>query len=350
MNTDSAAIWRNDRARGALLGLAVGDALGTTLEFKDLKAPPFPRLAAGPHREVIGGGPFHVVPGQVTDDTQMATCLATSLRERHGFDAVDVTQRYLAWRPHAFDIGGLTSSSLQQARKTAVPMEAGKAVWLASGRRTAGNGSLMRTAPIGVALADDERARRQASLDDSAITHFDPRCQLACAALNGAIAHCLRSTNAVEVSGVAGAVAEELRLATTALVQLHSEYAQDIEAAQRALADDVAHAQKDDPLLYGPELHLFNSQGFVRVAFRLALWELIHTPTFEDALVDVVNRGGDADTNGAIAGALLGAFHGEAAIPPRWRQTTLDALSDKPGPFRDTYHPNQLLALVDAAP
>jgi ADP-ribosyl-[dinitrogen reductase] hydrolase len=346
-DSDATVNSRRDRARGALLGLAVGDALGTTLEFKELQAPPFPRLAAGPHREVIGGGPFHVAAGQVTDDTQMATCLATSLRECRGFDAVDVTRRYLAWRPHAFDIGTLTSQSLRQARETAVPMDAGKSVWLASGRRTAGNGSLMRTAPIGVALSDDEAARRRASLDDSAITHFDPRCQLACAALNTAIAYCVRSSKQLAASDVVVAAAEEIRLAAAELYRQHHEYQEDIEAARRALADDLAHAQKDDPLLYGPDLHLFTAQGFVRVAFRLAFWELLHAPTFEDALVDVVNRGGDTDTNGAIAGALLGAFHGESAIPHRWRRTTLDALSGEPGPFRDTYHPNQLLALLD---
>src|SRR5215831_18171931 len=94
-----------DRAQGALLGLACGDALGTTLEFSELDGPPFPMLARGPHRNITGGGPFGVLPGQVTDDTQMACCLAASLHERGQFDVSDVGRRYVEWTGHAFDIG-----------------------------------------------------------------------------------------------------------------------------------------------------------------------------------------------------------------------------------------------------
>src|SRR5437868_3847277 len=94
-------------ARGVLLGLAVGDAFGTTLEFQSPDAPAFPALASGPHVDMIGCGPFGVAPGQVTDDTQMATCLALSLKEHGRFHATDVARRYVDWMAHAFDIGNL---------------------------------------------------------------------------------------------------------------------------------------------------------------------------------------------------------------------------------------------------
>jgi ADP-ribosylglycohydrolase len=107
-------------------------------------------------------------------------------------------------------------------------------------------------------------------------------------------------------------------------------------------------ALEPDPRLYGEEIDLLGTQGFVRVALRLAFWELYQGRSFEEALVDVVNRGGDADTNGAVTGALLGAFWGEKAIPRRWRDAVLGALDGEQGPFAERYHPRRLLALADA--
>lgn len=165
---------KDDRARGALLGLAIGDALGTSNEFKRTDAPPFPTKATGPQRELIGGGPFSVQPGQVTDDTHMAICLASSLATHGGvLDVDDVAMQYVEWSRHAFDIGAQTSAALRAVASGTSARDAGREVWLARGRSAAGNGSLMRTAPIAV-LATTPAERRRASLDDSAITHFDP--------------------------------------------------------------------------------------------------------------------------------------------------------------------------------
>jgi ADP-ribosyl-[dinitrogen reductase] hydrolase len=315
-----------DHARGALLGLAVGDALGTTLEFRRPVAPAFPELAAGPLREIVGGGPFGVAPGQVTDDTQMAVCLVTSLRDRGKFDVDDVARRYVAWTEHAFDIGGQTRAALRTIARGVAPRDAGRIVWEATGCQAAGNGSLMRTAPIGVVLARTPDVLREAARTDSAITHFDPRCQEACVALDMAIATAVTAAGTADAGQMWAAAKREV--------------------SHPNLISDLDAAVSDDPALYGTELHLHAHQGFVRVAFRLAFWELLHAPTFEAGLVDVVNRGGDADTNGAISGALLGAAHGEAAIPVRWRQTVLNALENAaPGPLRDVYHPSRLLDL-----
>ncbi|MBI2893889.1 MAG: ADP-ribosylglycohydrolase family protein [Deltaproteobacteria bacterium] len=334
-----------DRARGALLGLAVGDALGTTLEFERPVAPAFPNFATGPHREVTGGGPFELRPGQVTDDTQMACCLAASLREHRRFVQSDVARRYAEWWPLAFDVGSQTEAALSSVSKDA--NEAGRAVWLARGRQAAGNGSLMRTAPIGVFFAGDPTARLLASLADSAITHYDPRCQLACAALNAALSAALGGASARDARIRAGA---ELEPAADLATSRRPDDTDQIRAAAASLRSDLEAADRDDPELYGPDLHLHRHEGFVRVAFRLAFWEAVHAPTFEAGLIDVVNRGGDADTNGAIAGSLLGALHGEPSIPERWRRTVLDALQDgPPGPWRDQYHPLALLELTAGA-
>jgi len=101
-------------------------------------------------------------------------------------------------------------------------------------------------------------------------------------------------------------------------------------------------------MLYGPELHLHRPQHAVRVAFRLAFWELLHAPSAEAALLDVVHRGGDTEAHAAITGALVGAFHGEQALPEEWRKQVLEALATVKGPLWDIYHPRHLLALTQA--
>lgn len=337
------------RMRGALLGLAVGDALGATLEFKRLMAPPFPKLADGVHTEITGGGPHGVRPGQVTDDTQMAACLATSLRELKAFDAADVTRKYVRWLPHAFDVGIQTRAVLSElAQGGPLVAAASRKYWQLSGRKAAGNGSLMRTAPVGVFFYKDAPARMKASLEDSAITHFDPRCQIACVAFNAAIGRAIGAVGEPKKEDLLEEMGLALSLAGAELGKTADEFVAEITEAAQFVRDDLTMAQKDDPELYGPELHMHQHQGYVRVAFRLAFWELFHAPSFEAGLIDVVNRGGDSDTNGAIAGALLGAFYGEGAIPERWKKPVLEALSNRPGPLYELYHPRNLLTLLEA--
>jgi ADP-ribosyl-[dinitrogen reductase] hydrolase len=339
-----------ERARGALLGLAVGDAFGATNEFHRTSAPSFPKLAEGPLRDIQGGGPHSVKPGQVTDDTQMACCLANSLREKKVFDAGDVLKRYLAWKPLAFDIGRQTTEALDLASSPIHNVSTiGMEIWLRSARTCAGNGSLMRTAVLGVYFASDTAARIDATLADSAITHFDPRCQLACAFFNGAIAAAVRPSPKIDAARMIEAGTIELTQAAAQLGKAHPLFVRDVQGAVNVLKEDLAAAAQADPLLYGPHLWLHQTEGFVRVAFRLALWELLHAPSFEAALLDVVNRGGDADTNAAITGALLGACYGESAIPERWKTKVWEALGPPapPTPLWETYHPRILLRLLD---
>lgn len=362
----------NERARGALLGLAVGDALGTTYEFDAIEQAPYPALATSPATDVVGGGPFEVAPGAITDDTQMAVCLARSLAERGRLDVEDVGQRYLAWSQEAFDIGNQTRDAIGRIRTGTPAAIAGLATWQQSGRRAAGNGSLMRTAPIAVARHADSEAVIDAAIADSMITHADPRCVLACAVFDAAIAEAvsapLRGGEALDGPAMLAVARRALGVAAARLAERWRELANGgvdprtatapglgigredlaaIDSARDDLARDLDAAATADPSLYTPELHIHRTAGFVRVAFRLAFWHCVHTPSWRAALVDTASRGGDADTNAAIVGALLGARDGASAIPAAWRERVLGARQKGSTAWGDAHHPRHLLALAE---
>lgn len=330
------------------MGLAVGDALGTTLEFRtDLHPPPFPKLATGPHKEITGGGPFRLKPGQVTDDTAMACLLTEGMRPDVGpyGEVANAVPLYLKWlRAGPPDVGNQTRRALDLVRSGVEPTEAGRRVWEQSGRRAAGNGSLMRTAPIGVFFAGQFPALWDASFQDSAVTHFDPRCQLACAALNSSISEAVERDEIVDLAYLNEAPLKALFHAGERLLDQNPGEASVIRSAIEDLREDMSFAEGDDPRLDGPVLRLTGMEaGFVRVAFRLAFWELFHARSFEAGLIDVVNRGGDADTNGAIAGALLGARFGVMEIPSRWRHAVLDAPpEERLGEMAEMCHPSRM--------
>lgn len=329
------------------MGLAVGDALGTTLEFKRCPESPWSPLLAGPHINVVGGGPFGVLPGQVTDDTMMAACLAISLRACGGLDPEDVAKRYVAWREHTFDCGSQTGQSLSRVRGGTNPTHSGKEVWERGGQRAAGNGSLMRAAPIGVFFAGHLGGIVSASVLDSNITHFDPRCSLACAAYNAAVGAAVAAGSAATTAGMLAAARDGLYMAAGFFMAHFPDTSDAVDEALECLQDDLDAAKNDNPDLYSADLHLLSMQGFVRVGFRLAFWELMHAPDYRSALLDTVNRGGDADTNGAIVGGLLGARYGEESIPAEWKATVVNC--DPPAPFNKlgALHPDRLLELLD---
>ena len=335
------------RGRGALLGLAVGDALGSPLKARLLPGPAFPQLADGPHRTLKGGGLFELRKGQVGESGQLASCLGVGLRELGTYDADQQLRRYLAWQGHAVGISEYMTEVLTEVAESGLPKAtAGRRMWLKGMRRVAHNGSLARTAPIGVFFHEDTQARVQASLADSALTHFDPRCQLACAAFNGSIAHALTAGGQLKKEDLITAAMSGLTVGSAILGRSAADYVQEVTVATNFLKEDLAAAQQDDPMLYWPDMHMHRKQDHVRVAFRLAYWEVLHAPSFEAGLLDVINRGGDADVNGAVAGALLGAFHGEDAIPSDWRHGVLESMGPGSGPLGTLYHPRQLLPLA----
>jgi ADP-ribosylglycohydrolase len=335
------------RRRGALLGLAVGNALAVPTAHRPLMAVSFPERAEGPYVKLMGGGPHELRKGQVTEEVQLACCLSHSLRDLRRYDAADALRRYRGWQPHAFDISEPMKAVLEDCL-SGPPLGAGKRVWLRAFRQPAGVGSLARTAPLGVYLAEDTAARTQASLEDSALTHYDPRCQLACAAFNAAVARAVTSGAELQPEDLVTAAEAGLLVAGAALGRSAGDYVQEVTHAAALLREDLELARKDDPQLYGPELHLHRPLHAVRVAFRLAFWELLHAPSAEAALLDVIHRGGDTEAHAAITGALVGAFHGEEALPAEWRKGVLEALATVKGPLWDVYHPRHLLVLASA--
>ncbi|ABF87842.1 ADP-ribosylglycohydrolase family protein [Myxococcus xanthus DK 1622] len=337
------------RRRGALLGMAVGNALSVPTAHRPFMAVPFPKQAEGPYMKLMGGGPHELRRGQVTEEVQLAACLSHSLRAMKRYDAADALRRYRAWQPHAFDVSEPMTEVFEDCQTSGFPpLGAGRRVWLRAYRKPADPGSLARAAPLGVYLAGDAHALTQASLEDSALTHFDPRCQLACAAFNAAIGHAVTHGAGLKAADLIPAAESGLLLAGAALGRSASDYVQEVSFAASLLREDLAIAQQEDPMLYGPELHLHRPLHAVRVAFRLAFWELLHAPSAEAALLDVVHRGGDTEAHATITGALLGAFHGEQALPEEWRKQVLEALSTVKGPLWDVYHPRHLLALSNA--
>lgn len=297
-----------ERYRGCLVGMAVGDALGAAVEFQ----PPgsFP-----PVREMLGGGPFHLKPGQWTDDTAMALCLADSLLSRGGFDPRDQLVRYLNWYRHGylsstgtcFDIGGTVRAALERFEAT------GSAYCGSLDPNTAGNGSLMRLAPVPLFYARRPWEALQWAADSSRTTHATAVAVDACRYYAGLIVGALRGE------------------AKEALTSAHY--------------SPVEGYWKTHPL--HPEIdHLaagsfrrnrgIRGQGGARASLEAALWAFHTTESYEEAVLAGVNLGEDADTVAAICGQLAGAFYGHSAIPERWRAQI--AHSDLVHSFADRLH------------
>jgi ADP-ribosyl-[dinitrogen reductase] hydrolase len=283
-----------ERYRGAMLGLAVGDALGTTLEFKQPGS--FPR-----HEDMTGGGPFDLQPGEWTDDTSMALCLAESLDETGGFDPVDQLTRYRRWFREGhlsstgacFDIGNTVIAALRRFDET------GEGYCGAVDAYTAGNGSLMRLAPVPLAFAKDPRVAIERCADSSRTTHAAPTAIDACRYYGGLI-----------VGALMGVSKEQLLAPRYAPVPRLWD-----NAPLTTEIDEVAAGsfiQREPPEIKGV--------GFVVKALEAALWAFHRSDNYRDGVLLAVNLGDDADTTGAIYGQLAGAYYGESGIPTLWRE------------------------------
>lgn len=334
------------RQKGALLGLACGEALGIRNEQRNLPAVMFPELNDGPLLEPRGGGRFELPPGQVTWGAELAQVLSTTLRNLRRYDVFETAKAYARWMPTALEVPEPIKLALEQVLEGRSPEFSGRRVWLEGFQKVRDNSPLARTGVLGVFFHSKREDRLNATFEDTAITHFDPICQLACATYNGIIAAGIAAPGERLTPEELLKVAEaELSLAASTLGRKEPDWVAQTKDAADFLREDLRYAQEDDPELYGPDLHLFFPwPTSIRVTYRLAFWELFHASSLEAALVDVANRGGDADTNAAVTGALFGAIFGEEAVPEAWAERVLEARGNGP------YHPRNLVTLAGLGP
>lgn len=276
--------------RGAMLGLAAGDALGTTVEFS-------PPGSFAPATDIVGGGPFRLPVGAWTDDTSMALCLAESLIEKQGFDAKDQMERYVRWWKDGylsstgefFDIGNATRNSLQTFLNT------GDAFAGDQSPSAAGNGALMRLAPVPLAYARNPVDLNIAAARSSRTTHGAMDSVDACRYFSELIGGALNGATKDELIG-----GEPFSLDGP----FH------VESGKVAAVAEGSFREKNPPEI--------NGGGYVIDTLEAALWALYNSDDFESGALKVVNLGDDADTTGAVFGQLAGALYGIDAIPKGW--------------------------------
>ncbi|TMP25942.1 ADP-ribosylglycohydrolase [Pseudoalteromonas rubra] len=275
-----------DRVIGSLVGLACGDAVGTTLEFAT-------KGTFKPLTDMIGGGPFNLNKGQWTDDTSMALCLAHSLLEKQGFDAKDQMERYCKWHNHGymsstgtcFDIGMTVSRALRQYQITNIPFSG------ATDKYSSGNGSIMRLAPIPIYYFSDISTCMLYAQESSRTTHGSPLCLDACRLFSFLIHKAFTSQCKNDIfEQIPGHFCSELDPVTT-----------------------FHFKELDYSMLTG--------SGYVIDSLISALWCFYHSNDFKESILLAANIGNDADTTAAICGQIAGAFYGYNGIPVDWRES-----------------------------
>lgn len=281
-----------ERYKGCFLGLAVGDALGTTLEFK--KPGSFK-----PIKDIVGGGPFRLQAGQWTDDTSMALCLAESLINRNTFDLKDQLIRYCQWYEkgylsstgQCFDIGQTTRMALDEFKKTRNPYSG------STDPLTAGNGSIMRIAPVPLRYATNPREAIFKAGESSKTTHGAKEAVDACRYMAGIIVGTLQGVT-------------KDRLLSPSYSPIPNLWKQAPLAPKIALIANGSFKKRNPPDIQGT--------GYVVSALEAALWAFYKTNSFKEGALLAVNLGNDADTTGAIYGQIAGAFYGLHNIPAAW--------------------------------
>jgi ADP-ribosyl-[dinitrogen reductase] hydrolase len=273
------------RFRGCLLGLACGDAVGTTVEFTA-------RGRFTPVTDMVGGGVFDLPPGAWTDDTSMALCLAASLTELGQFDAADQMRRYWRWvdegylssTGRCFDVGNTVYDALERFQRTGEPFSGSADPY------SAGNGCIMRLAPVPMFYYPDRDLAIERSGLSSRTTHGATECVEACRVLGGILFRAL-----------AGAGKE-------AIVVGHGVDDTTSPNIQAIARGDYRTKGESD----------IRGSGYVVQSLEAALWCFWHTSDFEAAVLRAANLGDDADTTAAVCGQVAGAYYGEAGIPARW--------------------------------
>jgi ADP-ribosyl-[dinitrogen reductase] hydrolase len=275
-----------ERFRGCLLGLAVGDAVGTTVEFE-------PRSSFTPLTDMLGGGPFQLKAGQWTDDTSMALCLAASLVEMGDFDAIDQMNRYCKWFEqgymssidYCFNIGNTVRSALVEYKHTGNPFSG------ATNRMSAGNGSLMRLAPIPIFYYPDREKIRWFSGESSRTTHGANEAAEACQLFGDML-----------YRAFSGAEKDEILFSP-------------VEYLSEPALQAIAHGDYQQK-----SINQIRGTGYVVASLEAAVWCFWKAETYKDAVLAAANLGDDADTTAAICGQIAGAYYGEKEIPSSWLQ------------------------------
>lgn len=273
-----------DRAQGALLGLTIGDAVGTTLEFKARDS--YPMLT-----DMLGGGPFKLKAGEWTDDTAMALALADSLLASDTFDEADLMRRFVDWHERGeysctgtcFDIGITTRQALSRFKQTGNPIAG------STDPMSAGNGSLMRLSPVAVRYCQDREMLRDVAARQSRTTHAAPEAVEACVAYAEVLA-----------DAIAG-------MPRTEVLRSRSGYAGGISAIMQGSWRRKSRSE-------------IKSSGYVAHSLEAALWCVGRTSDYRSAVLLAANLGDDADTTAAIAGQLVGAVYGVSGIPEEWQR------------------------------
>lgn len=284
---------RISRFRGCLLGLAAGDAVGTTNEFREPGT--FPSMT-----DMVGGGPFNLAAGEWTDDTSMALCLAESLLERRGFNAEDQMRRYIRWyregymsvKGRCFDIGTTTRLALLTFEETGHPYS-----WEMDLERS-GNGSLMRLAAVPLLYSWRPEEAIERCGESSRTTHSTVEAVDACRYFGGLI-----------VGAVNGVEKETLLGPRWCPVDGYWESSRLTDAV-----DVVASGSfklREPPVIRGT--------GHVVRCLEAALWAFQRSMGFREGCLLAANLGDDADTTSAVYGQIAGAYYGEEAIPAEWR-------------------------------
>ena len=296
------------RFRGCLLGLAVGDAVGTAVEF-------MPPGSFIPLKGMIGGGRFNLAPGEWTDDTSMALCLAESLIEKQAFDPIDQLERYLRWyrtgylssNGRCFDIGITTCNALHRFEHSHEPYPGPTA------QHTAGSGSLMRLAPVPMFYARHPTLAIEKCADSSRTTHANLKAVDAC-----------RFFGVLLLGALSGYTKEELLSPLPLVDDLHADVQWvKITSLLPDLEPEIAEVARGSYKLKQPPAIV--GSGYVTRCMEAALWAFYNSTSFRQGCLLAANLGDDADTTAAIYGQLAGAYYGVDSIPAVWRARLVKA-------------------------
>jgi ADP-ribosyl-[dinitrogen reductase] hydrolase len=300
----TAGVDYRDRFRGALLGGAIGDALGRPAEGRDRETV---RRSYGVLRDFVPwrgwtGGP----KGTVTDDTQLTVCVAESLLAGGGrLDPSDLARRFVAWLPHGRGVGRATRAAVERL---------GSVPWDAAGEPSAGNGAAMRVAPVGLCHACDPDALRRDAALSAVVTHADPTAVVSAVAQAFAVAWCLhRPRGALAPADLLGALPHVIAGLDDPVVPGHRPAGP--ARLGELLAEVTSHLDEEPDGVFD---HFYNG-ALVTESLPSAWWCFLRSPEDpEEVIVTAVNGGRDADTVGAMAGTLAGAYCGESGLPRRW--------------------------------